>query len=387
MSSSPEYTHVAVPARIAGLSFTYLRPAGFNPVDLPSEIPDFEQPAVFFPLEVVMADYGAVLFTVGARPAYGDGTVEDWAEFIARESKMQIDSLQPTTFAGMPAMQMEAHQQSEMGPMRLRTILLEDGTRMLNLTIIAPQALWASVEPTLELTLRSFRLDEERGATAVLTRAAARKIAEKTAALVPPAPADAPARPEAEASSAAELALADNAGTLDPEHPFNVRLRDNGAGLTARVLDTNVGEKCALIGAGAIEATFRVPFGWHAIDDGKRTLIFDAAGEIQISLNLRRADGDHRALLGALLAQAQSDQPHIDPEFVDFATDLPGLVLRNYRDGDDVLVQTFVVKQVRDDGLMHVARVTCSPDHTERAMNLARMILHSVGVEVALAAR
>ena len=64
---------------------------------------------------------------------------------------------------------------------------------------------------------------------------------------------------------------------------------------------------------------------------------------------------------------------------VDFAADMPGLVLRNYRDGDDVLVQAFIVKDVRDDGMPHVARVTAAPDDMTRAMNLAEVILRSLG--------
>lgn len=85
MSSSPQYTLVDVPARIAGLAFNFLQATNFNALELPEETPDFEQPAVFMPLHVVMASYGAVLFSVGARPAYGYGTVEDWAGFLARE--------------------------------------------------------------------------------------------------------------------------------------------------------------------------------------------------------------------------------------------------------------------------------------------------------------
>jgi hypothetical protein len=148
-----------------------------------------------------------------------------------------------------------------------------------------------------------------------------------------------------------------------------------------------VEQKSALVGAGALVATLRVPFGWHAIDDGKRTLIFDAGGKIQISLNLRRTDGDHRGLLEELKAEAMKEQPEIDPLLVDFAPDMPGLVLRNYRDGDDVLVQAFILNQLRADGLTHVARVTASPDDMSRAMNLAESILRSMNIPADTASR
>src|SRR5206468_2167789 len=99
-----------VPARIAGLAFTYLRPADFHSVDLPDETPDFEKPDAFFPLHIAMANYGAVLFTVSARPAYSDGTVEDWAEFLAGEAKMRITAQKPSVVAGLPAMLVDATQ-------------------------------------------------------------------------------------------------------------------------------------------------------------------------------------------------------------------------------------------------------------------------------------
>ena len=388
MSASPEFTPTDVPARIADLAFSYLRPANFHVVQIPDERPDFDQPTSFFPLQVVMANFGAVLFSAVARPAYADGSVQDWAEFLARESKLEIVSLRAGVLGGLPCVMIEVLQPSDAGVMRMRTALLEDGKRLLNVSIMAPDAIWPSVEPTLQLALSSFRLAEPRGTSTPLMRSDVNPAEEIPVAAAPAAPAaesngTAAAAPASGPVAPAVLALAEDAASLDPELPFNARLRDNGAGLTPRVLETNSAEKFVVIGAGALVATFKLPFGWHAIDDGKRTLVFDSDGKIQISLNLRRDEGDARALLAQLLAQAREDQPEIEPLLVDFAADLPGLVLRNYRDGDDVLVQAFVVKHLRDDGFAHVARVTASPDEMSRAMNLVEIILRSLGVPVA----
>src|SRR5215207_2796627 len=92
MSSQPEFSLVTVPARIADLEFTYLRPANFQVVDLPNEKPNFDDATAFYPLQVIMASYGAVLFSVVARPAYEDGTIEDWAEHLAKQEKIEIVS-------------------------------------------------------------------------------------------------------------------------------------------------------------------------------------------------------------------------------------------------------------------------------------------------------
>jgi len=388
MATSPEFVPTEVPARIADLAFSYLRPANFHVVQVPDERPDFDQPTTFFPLQVVMANFGAVLFSAVARPAYADGTVQDWAEFLARESQLEIVSLRPGVLGGLPCLMVEVLQTSEAGLMRMRTALLEDGKRLLNVSIMAPDAIWPSLEPTLQVALGSFRLAEPRGTSTPLLRSAV-KPAVECAPAAPQAPAAEPPRTSPSAPTAgqppapAELALADDTASLDPELPFNVRLRDSGVGLVPRMLEMYSEEKYVVIGAGAVASTFKLPFGWHVMDDGRRTLVFDAGGRIQISLNLRRDDGDARALLAQILEQARAEQPEIDPLLIDFATDLPGLVLRNLRDGDDVLVQAYLVKHLRDDGLAHVARVTASPDDMTRAMNLVEVILGSLGLPVA----
>jgi hypothetical protein len=294
--------------------------------------------------------------------------------------------MRPGVLGGLPCLMVEVLQATDAGKMRMRTALLEDGKRLVNVSIMAPDAIWPSVEPTLRLAMTSFRLAEPRGTNTPLMRADVKKVADKTrtTAAKPSAPneSSAASAEESKPVPAAELALADDAETLNPEHPFNIRLRNGGAGLTPRVIEKNDEEKYAVIGAGAIVATFKLPYGWHAMDDGKRTLVFDAAGKIQISLNLRRDDGDARAMLKQLMAEAKKEQPKIDPEMVDFAPDMPGLVLRNYRDGEDILVQAFVVKHVRDDGMAHVARVTAAPDDMSRALNLAEVVLRSLGIPV-----
>ncbi len=412
MSPVPEFVRIEVPDRIAGLAFSYLRPAGFHEVPVPEERPDFDQPTAFFPLQVIMAGYGAVLLSLVARPAYADGTVQDWAEFLARESQLELLSLAPGMIGGLPCLLVEAQQPSEAGLMRLRTALLEDGGRLLNLSIVAPEAVWPSVEPTLQRALMSFRLAEPRGSSTALLRTAAVPPPADVARAEPSAPAEAApaetrAAPEAgapravttserdgvpvvsadtgEPAAPAELALSGDAATLDPEHPVNVRLRDRGAGLAPRVLETDLAGRFAVIGAGAIAAVCRVPLGWHVIDDGRRTLVFDAGGRIQLSLNLRRDTGDARALLREILEGLRSEQSQVAPVYLEFAADMPGLLVRNVRDGDTVLAQAYLVRQVRDDGLAHVARVTAAEDDMSRALNLAELVMRSLGLALAAA--
>jgi len=106
------------------------------------------------------------------------------------------------------------------------------------------------------------------------------------------------------------VALADDTSTLDPEHLINARGRDAGAGLVPRELREVPEEKYAIVGAAAIESMFHVPFGWHVIDDGTRTLVFDPNGGVQTNLNLRQAHTDElTALLEGIGDALARDNP------------------------------------------------------------------------------
>ena len=73
------------------LACSCLLPDGWVNVPLPDETYDLSNPAVFLPLLVCMAPYGAVVFTIGARPAFEDGTVQDWAEYLAGKNDLKIE--------------------------------------------------------------------------------------------------------------------------------------------------------------------------------------------------------------------------------------------------------------------------------------------------------
>jgi hypothetical protein len=197
----------------------------------------------------------------------------------------------------------------------------EDGRRLFNIGTLAPDAIWSSVEADFDRLLGSFALDDVQGitvaplrqmtsesavdlsagvASAVASPAVASPAIRETAAGVPAAvdqplddsAGDEPLRNEAPASDdrptqAIDVALADDAASLDPDHPMNASLRDSGVGLVPRVIMVATREKFATVGAAAIEAMFRVPLGWHVIDDGRRTLVFDPDGSVRINLNLR----------------------------------------------------------------------------------------------------
>lgn len=240
--------------------------------------------------------------------------------------------------------------------MCMRILFLEDGRRLFTITCMAPEEIWAGAEAVFATMMESFRLDEVHGASAPL---------EPTATA-----------PE-EAAKACDVALAGDAGALDEAHPMNVRLRDQGAGLVPRLIEVNAEEKYAVVAAGAVESVFHVPFGWHVIDDGRRTLVFDTQGRIQINLDLRQTGGAIHALMERIEQEHEAHQPGI-PHVHFHAAGLECLAFRGLQVGAEVLDQTFLLRNAHRDGTALVARVTAHEDDMGLAMNTAEVVLLSL---------
>lgn len=384
------FTTLQVPARIAELGFSFSKPVDFMDVPLPAEDPTFDKPEYCFPLHVAMAGYGAVVFAVAARPAYEEGSVLDWAKWLLEQQGVALEGFMPIEISGMPAVAYTSTQQSEAGVMRLKAAAIEDGGRLILVSIMAPQAIWPSVESTLETMLASFKLDNPRGTKTPLipggpipkstakpaaAPVAVAPVAPAAPALQPAAPAEAPA--SGQPSQSSEIALADNADALDNEHPFNASMRNRGIGLVPRILKIDQASKSAILGAGAIEATFRIPFGWHVIDDGKRTLVLDPDNKIQVNLSLRQWEGNSDDLLTTILQQNLAEQPNLEHMRLDFGP-IRCLGLRNYVSNGEQLEQAFLAQPSHRDGMQLVARVTSTPQDMTRAMNLAEVILRDL---------
>jgi len=359
------------PARIADLGFSVCLPRDWVAHELPDEDADFSNPVAFVPLAVVTAPHSAMVFAFAARPAYDDGTLHDWARYLLEHNQLEPRAIGSHEVGGVSAIVGEAVQQSDMGPMRVRFAFLEDGKRLVNVTLSAPEMLADTVTKAWFAALDSFALAVPRGASAppAATAPAEGVVAEP----VPP--------PAGHASGLAAHALADDAATLDPEHPVNANLRDRGVGLTPNVVALHDAEQRATLAAGAVLARFDVPYGWHVIDDGRRTLIFDSANQVQINLNLIALDGrGDDAVLDAIEAEARASYP--DPEFMRLRSGrIRALGMRNIHDGGEPLEQYHMLVPGHDGETMLRARVTAAPERSTQACNLAELILESVRFE------
>ncbi|HUQ82171.1 MAG TPA: hypothetical protein VM076_13560 [Gemmatimonadaceae bacterium] len=159
-----------VPDGRAMLACSCVVPDGWVRVPVPDDSYDFDNPAVFLPLLVCMAPYGAVVFTVAARPRFDDGTVEDWATYLAAQNNLQVERIREARVNRMPCILVDATMPSDAGLMRSRSVFLEDGRRLFNVGTLAPDAIWASLEADFDHLLGAFKLGEVSGITAAPLR-------------------------------------------------------------------------------------------------------------------------------------------------------------------------------------------------------------------------
>lgn len=384
--------HVVSPAAHAGLTCRFLKPADFTIAELPPETPDFSDGAKFMPLAVAMTPYGPMVFTVAARPAFDDGAVSQWLEYICGQEGYPHSPVTATRVGNLPAVTCDAAQKADDGtPMKMRFVLLEDGGRLLQMAAMSPEVFWPAALTKMSPMLESFELREVRGSKVPLVPGGPppQSLAPETPPVAsatpvvetkPPPAASAPASPAPTSSEPVPLlkpeeiralALADDPASLEPELEFNASLRNRGIGLVPRVASTDPATKSVRIAAGAVEGFFRVPFGWHVIDDGKRTLVFDAAGRIQVNLTLRRHEGAATADFAAqLLQQYLNQQPEL-PTIQRMLANIAVSAVRGVTIGSETLDQYFLVRDVGRDGLYLVAKVNTSAEDCARAMDLA----------------
>lgn len=393
MSASLPLATRIFPSRIADLGFSARLPADWPALTLPEEAPDFSNPTLLVPLALVMAPHAALIFSFAARPAYEDGTLFDWAQYLLNHNQLKPRAMGTDAVGGIPAVIGEATQDSEVGPLLVRFAFLEDGGRLINLTLTAPEMLAGTVQGAWFEMLGSFALESPKNP-------AARRSADRGAESAETAPAPATPRPVAPepvpvvtAAAPAEPsglvpfdawkahALAEDAATLDPEHPINANLRDRGIGLVPRVVASSDTFRKASLASGALVAQIDVPYGWHVLDDGKRLLVLDPSSEVQLHLHRLPREGRSNArVLDEIEEQTRKDYP--GPEFARRKQGrIHVLAVRNIADGDQALEQSHFLFPGRTPEMLLRARVTAIPERAVAACHLAELMLESLAFD------
>jgi hypothetical protein len=367
---------VRVQPEIRQLAFSMLVPDDFRQIPIPPETPDFSDGVTMMPVAVFMAGYGAVLASVAARPlAESDQSLMDVAMRLANHQIAtaggKLRQLMPVQKWGTTVIQIEASQPSEVGEMIIRAAFLEDGGTIFNIAMMAPTALWGSVEKTLTEMIDSFSLLAASGPT--------RGLAPGQSPPARPTFTDLPQASAENQPAASEwpdlrpFALEDPRA-LDPEETINARFRDAGAGLVPNTLAASEG--CIVVGLGALRAALPIPAGWHAVDDGRRALIFDKGNNVQVNLNLLEIAGRSPAdIFNEILDDLRTNSP--DLQHREFEVEgHNAMQVRNLLIDGESLQQAYLLRRhPTAENLALKVRVTASEENLPRAMDMTGLML------------
>lgn len=156
------------PARIAELGFTVKLPKDWVAHELPDEEPDFSDPTTLVPLAVVTAPHSAIVFSFAARPAYENGTLHDWAWYLLKHGGLEPRAVGAGQLGELPAIIGEATQESDVGALVVRFAFVEDGRRLVNVSLTAPEMLADAAKDAWFTAIGSFALATPRGPTVAL---------------------------------------------------------------------------------------------------------------------------------------------------------------------------------------------------------------------------
>jgi hypothetical protein len=374
------------------LSFSIFVPSDWQQLPPSQEPVDLNQPAALLSLFGAMMPGAAIVLAVGARPAFSDGTVMDWARFLAGANGLDVQTCETLSLRNHHAVRVDCIQNNpDLGRCRIWGVFVEDGQRLYNITAMAPEQLFGSVLHLFAQMLMSFEITDKKRPTATLS-GEPEPVPEPITHPKPDVeipkmvddgpwpstnPHPLPATSE-RPTQASDVALSDDASSFDPAHPMNAQLRDKGVGFVPNILTISHGEKFAIVAAGAIMHQFQVPFGWHVIDDGRRTLIFDAGGRMQINLSLRGAQpGQEQEVLEDILIEIREASPNIEHMMITLGG-WKTLALRNVIVDGEPLQQAYIATPVHIEDLLLITRVTANDQNITLALNAAEVILRSL---------
>lgn len=151
------------------LEYSMLLPEGWYQQPAPPGRPDFSKEAEFAPLGVFTPTKDfmpPLVYSVGVRPAPKTGAVTEWLERHCYLQQLALEKMKIHQFLFGLGADAIALQPSDLGPMKMRVTMFEDGGRLFVLTGMAPIKLWEASVPTLSLATLTFELLQPKGQTA-----------------------------------------------------------------------------------------------------------------------------------------------------------------------------------------------------------------------------
>lgn len=157
-----------VPQGYENLACTYAKPAGWKTADIPPQPFDNEDPYFFLPLVAAVSPDGAGAFTIGARPAYPDGTLIEWLQHLAAYDHIAVDNPRPFEADGMRGILFDGRQPGDGADFLMRNLYLEDGGVLYAICAMALEPYFEAIEPWLSAMTTSFRPSQINGPTVAL---------------------------------------------------------------------------------------------------------------------------------------------------------------------------------------------------------------------------
>jgi hypothetical protein len=173
-------------------------------------------------------------------------------------------------------------------------------------------------------------------------------------------------------------AKANDLASMMPEDWLHARLRELAAGSAAVLLESDLEAKFARVAAPAIRASIGVALGWRVLDDGRRTVLLDEVGEIQIDLNLVATEGrSQEEIRGAI--QEYTAGAYVEPSFERSEEGgLLGLRVRDVVLNEERTEHMHWLAPWVDDSAVLRVRVCADTDSMAWAVGYGRLILQSV---------
>ena len=369
--TQPNFVKRDFPPRIADLGFSVELPSSWQAQDLPEEEPAFDDATRLFGLAAVAAPYAAIILAAAARPAFDEGTVQDWALWLIQQNEVQPSTLGPSALGDLPAIVGQCAVQGDIGPMTMFFAFAEDGGRLLHLSVIGPDALGAHVFEVWQRVLSSFRLAAPQGPTVLL---------HPQPEVMTQAPGDDTPLPDI-----GSFALPGGRATLEQTHPINQALLEQGRGFAPRIQAMDEDNGRAWVVSPALQAVLAVPLGWHLLDDSRRLLLLHPDSSVQISLErLTAPDGDLQALLNRFEAEARAAYPA--PQCQRMASGATvGLAVFDIDDGSEPIAQLHLLTTGPEPETALRARVTTTREQARMAGDLGEVLLYGIQFQMEFA--
>ena len=175
-----------------------------------------------------------------------------------------------------------------------------------------------------------------------------------------------------------DFAKANTTESLDPEHPMNTYMRDNGIGLLPNLFQIDPSDLSATMACGSIMCNVTIPLGWFIFDDGRRVLIYDQDNHVQVNLNVRSGPGlQDTDILDNVIAEHLAQTPDATWGTMELGG-MKTFAIRCVPVDGELLDQVYLAKATPNPEAWLICRVSCLPDTVVETMNMVEVIMKNI---------